>query len=508
MEGEHESKPEGTSDGASTDGASVEAATPPTAAAPQPPAPPAAPPPYVPPQYGAPAPPTAPPPYAPPQYGAPSPPPAAPPAYAPPQYGAPAPPPGAPQPYAPPQYGAPAPPPGAPQPYAPPAYTPQYGAAAPPASPVAPGAPPGYAPYSPAPMPVQPGFGQPPPPAAKKGGSRVLLIVGIVAVFLILVLAGGAIVANASLSSTYSPKRAVSDYLAAQARGDVNAMMLGATFTSPDSTSSQFFTKDAVAAMMGMTENKSISSVSVTSSQDLDSSTSKVAVSMSWNNTQRTQTYTVRKDTSRMHDLFYYSWRVDIPSTSISVTLPNQPGAIVVDAIKVTSPAAINVIQGYHTVTMQSTSFYDEASQTANGVDGAASVAFTSKMGANALAAAGDSVKAAFNNVTCDAAKFFDCPSHAYKVPAGYYDTLPAPGGDIRANTSWTIVFAGDPTTAMKLVIGTDNDKVTASGTCAMKLTVDGSKIYNFTGTWTGTLTWANSGFASDLTLDCDATRA
>ena len=489
MEGEHGPKPDGTSDGASPDGVSVGAVTPPPAAVPQPPAPPEAPPQYVPAPYGAPAPPpAAPPPYVPPQYGAPAPSPAY------------VPPPAYPPPSAPSQYGA-----SAPLPYTPP----QYGAPAPPA---APGAPAAYAPYSPppmvAPMPVPSAFGQPPPPAAKRGGSRTLLIVGIVAVLLILILAGGAIVANASLSSTYSPKRALSDYLAAQGRGDVNAMMLGATFTSPDNASNQFFTKDAVTDMMQMVENRTISNVSITSSQDLDSSTSKITVSMSWNNTQRTQTYTVRKDTSRVHDLFYYSWRVDIPSTSITVTLPNQPGAIVVDSIPVTSPTSINVIQGYHTVTMQSTNFYDQASQTANGVDGAASVAFTSKMGANALAAAGDAVKAAFNNVTCDVAKYYDCPTHVYKVDAGYYDTLPAPGGDIRANTTWNSVFTGDPTTGMAVVIGTTNDQVTASGKCAMKLTVDGSKVYNFTGTWTGTLTWANNGFGSDLTLDCDSARA
>jgi hypothetical protein len=445
MEDEQGLKPEAANDGASPDGVPVGAVTPPPVAVPQSPAPPVAPPPYVPPPYSA-APP--------------------PPAYAPPPYGAPAPP--------------------------------------------GPGAPAEYAPYSPppvgAPMPVPLAFG--PPPAAKKRGSRVLLIVGIVAVFLIVVLAGGAILANASLSSTYNPKRAVSDYLAAQSRGDVNAMMLGATFTAPDNTTPQLFNKDAVTAMMQMVENRTISKVSITSSQDLDSSTSKVSVSMSWNNTQRTQTYTVRKDTSRVHDFFYYSWRVDIPYTSINVTLPNQAGAIVVDAIGVFSPAAINVIQGYHTVTMQSTNFYDEASQTANSVDGAASVTFPSKIGANALVSAGDAVKAAFNNVTCDVSKYYDCPSHVYKVPAGYYDTLPAAGGDIRADTTWNSAFVGDPTTGMTLVIGTDTNKITANGTCAMKLTVDGTKGYNFTGTWTGTLTWTNGAFASDVTANCDSTRA
>ncbi len=399
------------------------------------------------------------------------------------------------------------PPPAAPPAYAPPAYAPpQYGTPAPPPPPTAPGE---SAPYSPppmyAPMPMPPAFA-PPPPARK--GSRTPLIVGIVAVLLILLLGGLGVLANASLSSTYSPTRAVTDYLRAQARGDVSGMFSNATFTSGDSTSAQFFTRDAVTSMLSIAENRAITDVSVTSSQDLDSSTSKVTVSMRWNDTRRIQTYTVRKDPSRVHDLFYYSWRVGIPSSAISVTLPNQPGAVRVDAIAVSSPLSIQVIQGYHTVTMQSTNFYDEASQLANTVDGTASVSFPSKMGSNALASAAEAVKAAFANVTCDVSKYYDCPNHPYKVRAGYYDILPAPGGDIRANSSWSIAFTGDPTTAMTLVITADANKVTAGGPCTMTLTVDSGTKYNFKGDWSGTLTWSNGGFASDLTENCDSSRA
>jgi hypothetical protein len=399
-----------------------------------------------------------------------------------------------------------------PQPAAPPPYQPPQAAApasAPPPPP--PAAPPEYAPYSPppvsTPIPVPSAFA--PPPAAKKRGSRTLLIVGIVAVFLILVLGGAGFLANASLSSTYSPKRAVTDYFAAQARGDVNAMMSNATFINTDTSSSQFFTREAVMAMMGMAENRAITGVTVTSVQDLDSSTSKVGVSMTWNSNSRTQTFTVRKDNSRVHDLFYYSWRVEIPSSSITVTLPNQPGAVQVDGIDVTSPSSISVIQGYHTVTMLNTPLYDEAYETANAVDGTAAVTFPSKIGAVAQADAVQAVKASFGNITCDASKYFNCPGHAYKVPAtDSYDVLQAAGGNINAYSSWSIAFTGDPTTGMTLVITTETGKVTDNGTCAMKLTVDGNRTYNFKGTWTGTLTWSNGGFTSYLTEACDSTRA
>jgi len=335
----------------------------------------------------------------------------------------------------------------------------------------------------------------------------MLLIVGIVAVFLILVLGGGAVLANASLSSTYSPRRAVTDYFAAQARGDVNGMMSNATFV-PAGTSDLLFSKDAVAGMMGTAANQAITNVSVVSTQDLDSSTSKITVSMTWNDNQRTQTYTVRKDTGRVHDLFYYSWRVDIPSTSITVTLPNQAGAVQIDGISVSDPSSIAVIEGYHQVTMLNTDLYDETSQTPNAVDGTAAITFPSKMRAVAQAAAASAVKAAFGNVTCDAVKYGNCPNHAYTVQAGFSEVLAWPGGDITANSSWSIAFTGDPTSGMTLVITKDAGKVTASGTCTMTLTVDGSRKYNFKGTWSGTLTWANGGFGSDITESCDSARA
>ena len=354
-------------------------------------------------------------------------------------------------------------------------------------------------------MPMPSAFG--PPPAARKGGGRGLVIGAIVAVVLILMLGGGAALANASLSSTYSPKAAVMDFFAAQARGDVNGMWSNATFETGGG-SQDFFTKDAVTAMMANDQNRAVSNVSVGSTQDLDSSTSKLSVTMTWAGTQITQTYTVSKDTSRVHELFYYSWRVEIPAWAIGVTLPNQAGLVQIDGISASSPTSVQVIQGYHSVKMAGTDIYDEATQVANASDGSTNVTFPTTVSPGALKAAADSVKGAFANETCDTSKYFDCPNHKYTVPAGYYDTLPAAGGDIRANSSWIIVFTGDPTTDMKLVVTTDAGKVTASGTCAMTLTVDGNKTYKFTGDWTATLTYSSGTVASDVLENCDAARA
>jgi hypothetical protein len=332
------------------------------------------------------------------------------------------------------------------------------------------------------------------------------VIGAIVAIVLILLLGGGAFLANASLSSTYSPKAAVMDYFAAQAKGDVNGMWSNATYLSGGG-SEDMFSKDAVTAMMANDQNKAVSNVSVTNTQDLDSSTSKVTVSMSWSGTQITHTYTVSKDSSRVHDLFYYSWRVDVPAWALTVTLPNQAGAVQVDGIAAATPSSVQVIQGYHTVKMLSTDIYDEASEVANASDGSANVSFSSSVGASARSAAAAAINKAFANETCDASQYFDCPNHQYKVPAGYYDTLPAAGGDIRANSSWIIVFKGDPTTDMKLVVTTDTGKVTGSGTCAMTLTVDGSHVYQFIGSWTGTLVYSSAGVSSDILENCDSTK-
>lgn len=461
--------------------------------APPPTPPPAQGPSPLPPPAPAPAPPQ--PPYTPP----------APPAYPPqpPQYGAPPQtpypaPPQQPPPYQPPTYPQ-QPPPASYPPPQPQQQQPGYGAPTY-APPYAPPAPQGYQ------QPMQPGFA--PPPA--KRGSRTLLIVGIAAVVLIVLLAVGGVLANISLSSTYSAGKAVQAYFAAQARGDANYMTANANFLKGDSGTDAFFNGDAVTAMVGQKENKDVSGVSVSSTEQVDSSTAKVTVAMSWNGNQESQTYTVHKDTSRTHFVFYNDWKLDIPASTISVTLPNQAGAIDVDGIAAPSgTASVSVIQGYHTVTMAKTDFYDSASQSVNAVDGNATVSFPSKLGTAAQAAAVDAIKQAFANTSwCDPAKYLDCPAHKYTVQPGYYDTLPLPGGDVRANSSWIFTYVGDASSTITLSVTTTAGDVSVKGPCAMKLVVDGKTTINFTGDFSGTLSWRTGAFGYDITLNCDATRA
>ena len=336
----------------------------------------------------------------------------------------------------------------------------------------------------------------------------MFLIIGIVAVVVLAALGGGGALANASLSSTYSPQRAVSDYFSAMGRGDATGMMSNASFLSDDLASSQFFTKDGLTAMLAVDQNKQISSVKVGSASTVDDSTDSVSVTLSWGGTPRNLTYNVRKDSSRVHYLFYPSWRVQVPFTTITITVPNQGGGVQVDGVSL--PAAsrkTEAIEGFHSVTMQATDFYSANTQIADGVDGSPIVAFPTDLSSSAKAAAAGSIKAAFANVTCDVTKYFDCPNHRYNVRAGYYDLLPAPGGDIRANSWWSLAFVGDPTTSMKLTVSTTSGKVDATGICGMTLTVDGKSTYNFVGVWTGTLTWTAGAFNSDVTEDCDVSR-
>src|SRR5262249_35063148 len=162
-------------------------------------------------------------------------------------------------------------------------------------------------------------------------------------IFLVL-LGGGAALANASLSTTYGASRAVTDYFAAMSRGDVSYMLANANYPKGAGGPS---------AMMALDQNRAISDVKVIATSDLDSNTSKVSVSLTWAGKSTSETYIVHKDPSRKHYVLYSSWRIDIPSSTISVSLPPQGGSIGIDGVYDQSTSAIQAIQGYHAVSMK-----------------------------------------------------------------------------------------------------------------------------------------------------------
>ncbi len=335
-----------------------------------------------------------------------------------------------------------------------------------------------------------------------------LLIGGIVAVIVLAAVAGGAVFANLSLTRTYSPQRAVADYFAAMGRGDAGGMMSNATFLTGDKTYSRFFEMESVVAMLTVSKNRQSTDVRIGGSKAVDDSTHSVTVALNWGGRSRILTYSVRKDPSRAHYLFYDSWRVQVPFATIELTVPNQAGTVRVDgiALEAASSQKAEVIQGFHNVSMRATDFYAAGEQLVDGVDTRPNVIFRSDLSAPATAAAATAITAAFANVTCDV-QIWSCPNHRYLVPAGQYYTLPAPGGDIRANSWWSLAFRGDPTTNMTLTVATEAGKIDASGICAMTLTVDGNRTYQFVGVWTGTLTWTDGAFNSSLQAGCLGSR-
>ena len=376
--------------------------------------------------------------------------------------------------------------------------------------------------YSPppayAPAPVPPAYYAPspyqaaPPPAKQSHMGRNLLIIGLIVVFLLAAGGVAAVVANASLSTTYSAQKTVTDYFAAQKNGNAAFMLANANYLKGDGAYSQYFDSGGLNAMLALPQNTDIADVKVASTTVVDSNTTTVNVTMTWSGHHVVQAYTVHRDLARVHYNFYNSWRIDVPFASINVTSPNQPGTIAVDGLTLPQGAIkdIQVIQGFHKVTMNGTDLYDTATSNADVIAGDTTVVFASTISPTATAAAKKAIKQAFNN--CDKARNArqDCLGRTYHAPVRantiYYFDLPGYGQVFY--TTFVLSLTGDPTKNVKLAVSADPGKVTASGTCAYTMTVDSSKKYNFKGSWTATLTMGGGSFGWDLTYDCMRSKA
>jgi hypothetical protein len=356
---------------------------------------------------------------------------------------------------------------------------------------------------------VEPQVIPPEPPSAPTASaegrrrSRWPLIVGL-AVFLVLALAGGAFAANATLSQTYSPQKAVADYLSAQQRGDAKAMWAGATYTHGDGSYGLLFDETALGAMMRLPANSKLRDVRITSTWRLDSARSVVAVNLMWNGAPRALTFTVRKDPAASHWLFYPSWRVEIPYSTVTVTLANQAGHLTIDGIGLpagASQTSVQVIQGFHEVTMLESTLLDRASQEVDAV-GSTPIALPGTMSKSATAEAANAVRYGFSHCTSTDG----CFDHTYTAPDNnfiYYMTLPGYGNI--DYTSYVITMTGDPTATMKLTVLADTGKVSVSGPCTSTFTIDGRRKYNLKGDFSGTLTWNGAGFDPQLDWYCSS---
>jgi hypothetical protein len=387
---------------------------------------------------------------------------------------------------------------------APPVYSPPPAYAPPPAD----APPPAYA------QPVQAYAPYPvaPPPAKPRHTGRTLLIIGIVLVLLLAVGGVVAVLANASLMSTYSAQRTVTDYFAAQKSGDTAYMLANANFLKGDGSYSEYFDEGGLKALLAISQNTDIKDVNVASTTVVDANTTTVNVTLTWAGHHVVQAYTVHRDLARVHYNFYNSWRIDIPFQSIKVILPNQPGSIAVDGLGLPQGALsdIQVIQGFHKVTMDSTALYDTVSVDADAIVADASVTFPGTVSATATTAAKAAVKKAFG--TCDKAlsAVKGCLGHTYYAAnqPGFIYYFNMPGYGEIDYTRYVMTLTSDPTTNIKLTVSADANRVTASGTCKYTMTVDGSRKYYFKGTWSGALTVNNGSFAAFVTDDCIAAKA
>lgn len=349
-----------------------------------------------------------------------------------------------------------------------------------------------------------------PTPATAPRRRRWWLIALVAAGIVLVVLVVAGIVVNASLSQTYSAQRAVEDYFAAQAHRNADGMLANATFLRPEGSYADFFGRSALTAMMQVPQNSDIEALKVTRVERLDGETELVTVSVTWNGTSRTETYKVRRDPTRIHWLVYPSWRVQIPSTTLYLTLPKQAGPVTVDGVAPPPAANTKVIQtimGFHQVRMEATSILDVASLQVDATDSSANVELPGKINDLALAAAKTAVTNAFNH--CDAAKNDDCIGHTYTAPdSNYIYFFKLPGyGDVDY-TKYVDTLANDPTADMKLTVESDIGKVSVTGSCAVTMTVNGTRRYSLKGTYSGTLIGGAAGFSADIIEDCEASRA
>jgi len=350
-------------------------------------------------------------------------------------------------------------------------------------------------------------------PAPKRRGAGRWIAITLVLVFVLAIAGGGgAYLASASLSKTYSPERALATYFDAQKRGDVNAMWANANYLRGDGSFEQFFSKDALTAMLSIDQNKAITDVAITSSRVVDSSTTVLTVSLQWGRSPHPANHTLHKNLGDTHYFFFNTWKLDIPYTTIGLTLPNQPGAITVDSISMPSSATTSVqaIAGYHNVTMGKTAFYDASTKLANGVDVSPNVTFDGTISSAAKASVAAAIRTGAN--VCDASRYTDCPGHTYHSAGAAYtiyflDGLPGYPGGIQYNY-YVFNYSGDLTAGMQLEVPKDEGLMYASGTCAMTMTVDGSRTYRFKGEWSANLAWTGGTVAAKVFENCEKTKA
>ena len=346
------------------------------------------------------------------------------------------------------------------------------------------------------------------PPLATRRRRRALIPV-VTLLLVMLALGVFAVMANASLSRQYSPEAAIRSYFAAQQRGDVSGMWANAVFERPDASAARFFDRAALASMMKIEGNSALREVRILSVKKVDSSTEKATISMLWKGTRLSQDYTVRRDAGEVHWFLYPSWKIQVPSTTVQLKLPNQAGTVNLDGIPapVSGQSVLYTMMGYHAVSMDATSLLAESHIMVDGRDQLATATVSGTLLVGRVTDAGTALHKALDS--CDVARYDGCFKHTYLARDNkfiYYMTVPG-YGDVNY-TRYSYALVGDPASGMTITVEPQAGDVSISGSCASALTVNGGRTYQLKGDFTGKLHWSGGEFASDVTWDCAKAKA
>lgn len=336
-----------------------------------------------------------------------------------------------------------------------------------------------------------------------EGSGFRALAVALAAVLVLL--SGAAIVANALLTSFYSPERTIQDYFAAQSHGDASGMYSRANFLGNSFSTDNRFDLTAIQRMMALPANADLREIHISGERTLGDSARSFRVSLRWAGRPWSRELTVRKDPSRSHLLVYPDWRVLIQPSTINLELPNQPGKLTIDGVASPLDQAEprQVIPGYHRLDMARTPFWNAISEQISALD-SANVTIVGTINAAARTDIATSILSSIHD--CNVNEY--CFDRTYTAPKdGNIHYLILPGYGNVDYLTYSSALAGDPTADMTVQVSTEPNKGTATGSCRETLTINGSAKYQFRGTWNAPVTWTPDGFEGETYFDCHQQR-
>lgn len=313
----------------------------------------------------------------------------------------------------------------------------------------------------------------------------------------LLVIALGAIGANALVGANHTPEKTAVAYFSAEQSGDAATMWEKGIFEKKagifgllGSSSTELLSQDALTGMMKLSQNRDISAIAVKSVDSVTDTTAMVTLTFRRAGSAVTQTVDLRKDSSQKALGIYPVWRVVAPVSSLSIDGGKGLSAVSVDGVSVAlsgGSASVDVIAGYHAVDTAESGILSAESQAVDATGDQASVTFKPQAKPGIFDLAKTALLAAFRSKCAGSIgpSPTGCPNDAFAFSA--------------TNTSWTL--DADPSMD-GLSVGDDPQTVVATGNWAMHFHYDetfGSFSSHYddaqTGPYLATLKWNGSGF-------------